>query len=119
MGAMRRREGVVDVEIAERGERLRESRIVLLLRRMKAEIFEERHLSRPEPVHDGARLLADAILGEAGLAPDRRRQWGYERAQRVFRVRLPVGPAEMRKHDDAGAPLGEVGDRRHEALDPR
>ena len=43
---MRRGKRVVDIDIAERGERLREIRIVRLLAGVEAQVFEERDLAR-------------------------------------------------------------------------
>ena len=45
MRPVRRREGVVDVEIAERRQLLDEGRVVLLLARMEAGVLEEKHVA--------------------------------------------------------------------------
>src|SRR6266849_10326159 len=101
MGAMRRREGVVDIEIAERGELAGEGRGVLLLLGMEAQILEQRDATLGKRVDDALRRRADAILGESDGAPaqgggERR----YQRAQREGGVRLALGAAEMRHDDD-------------------
>ena len=52
---MRRPERVVDVDVAVRGERLGERRVVLLLLDVEAEVLEQQHLAGAEP--------ADGVLG--------------------------------------------------------
>src|SRR5271154_5399887 len=101
MSAVRRREGVVDINLSELGKRTGEIGRIILFARVKAEIFEERHLPWPECGDDLFCRLADAIRGEAALAaaqrlPQRRDQ----RAQRQRRVGPALRSAEMRHYDD-------------------
>ena len=95
MRPVRRREGVVDIGVAERGERLRECRVVGFFALVEAQIFEQRDLARLEGGNNPLRLGADAVRREIYRPPDRPAQRLDERAQRQFRVR-PLGPAEMR-----------------------
>ena len=77
MGAVRRREGVVDEDVAERGQLRDKIRIVALLARMKAGVLQAQDVARLHGVHCGGGLLADAILRERDRAlehgGDRRR----------------------------------------------
>ena len=64
MRAVRGRERVVDVEIAQRGQPARESGIVRLVLLVIADVFEQEDLARLQPVHGLDRRLADAVFGE-------------------------------------------------------
>ncbi len=117
---MCRRKGVVDVEIAERREAAGESRIVLLLAGVEAQILEERNLARRQRRHDAFGRRADAILGKGDGPPaDRPAERRHQRPQGEFRRGLALGTAEMRHDDDASAPPRELGDGGRQPLDPR
>ena len=61
MRAVRRRERVIDIEIAERRELAGEVRIVLFLARVEAQIFQQRDLARPQRSDHPLGLGSDAI----------------------------------------------------------
>ena len=65
MRAVRGREGVVDVEIAERRHRLGELGIVLLLAAVEARVLEHADVARQHGRDRPLRLRALAILDEA------------------------------------------------------
>src|SRR5690349_20513960 len=46
MGAVRSTEGIIDIEIAERGQLLRKGWIVLLFLRVEAQVFQQQDLAR-------------------------------------------------------------------------
>ena len=117
MGAVRRRERIVDIEVAERREFLHEGRIVLLLAGVKAGVFEEQDVAvrRARP----------------RLSP-RRRRCNLRRTPRLFRDAVasasatgrrtllqiaPFGTAEMRQKDHLPAFVGNLVERRQHALD--
>ena len=113
------RKGVVDIKIAEIGQRARETRIVCLLARMEAQILQQRHLARAKPPHRRAGGLADAIRGEDHvLATKRPAQRRRERRKRQSGRAPAPGPAEMRHHHHRGAPGTEFPDGRNQPVDP-
>src|SRR5271170_1847355 len=118
MSAVRRREGVVDINLAELGKRTGKIGRIGLLARVKAEIFEERHLPWPECGDELLCRLADAIRGEADLAAaERLPQRHDQRAQRQPRVGPALRSAEMRHYDDRRTLAEQRLDRRREAFD--
>ncbi len=95
VGAVRRREGVVDVEIAERRHLGRERRIVLLLAGVIAGVLHQDHPAGRQRVDRRPGGRADAVVGEG----DRRAQQPGERPghrlQRHLGHALALGPVEM------------------------
>src|ERR1051326_7662039 len=70
--AMRRGEGVVDVEVAQRREPARERAVVPLFLRMEPEILQECHVARLHGRDDALSFWTNAILRESdGLAAER------------------------------------------------
>ena len=114
---MRRRERVVDEEVAELGERGDEGRIVLLLAGVKAGVLQTEECRRASssatarsaasPMQSSAnatgRLSVCATSAATGLSES-------------FGV-AALRPAEMREQDHLGALVGKLGDRRRDALD--
>ena len=111
MGAMRGAEGVVDVDVGERRELLREAGVVLLFLGMKPEILEEHDAIRACAVDRGRGRRPDRILREFDGTAEQLRQPFRDRPQRKFRVRLPLRPAEMRTQNHRGAAIERVPDR--------
>ncbi len=115
--AVRRRERVIDIEVAERRQLLREAGVVLFLLRVEAQVFQQRHLAGVQCGDDARRLGADAVAGEmhrpAADRPAQRLDQGPQRLRRIGALRA----AEMRHHDDLGAAADERLDGRREALD--
>ena len=109
MRAVRDREGVVDENVAELGERGDESRIVLFLAGMEARVLQADDvavLHRRDRAFGG---LADAVVGELDRPLDDVRDLGGDRLERILRI-APLRPAEMREQDDLGALVGDLGD---------
>ena len=65
MRAVRGREGVVDPDVAELGERGDEGRIVLLLALVEAGVLQQQDVAGLHRGDRGLGLVADAVLGEA------------------------------------------------------
>ena len=64
MGAVRRAERVVDVDVGQRGELPGEGRIVLLFLGVEAQVLEQHHAALAGGIDRRLRLLADAVVGE-------------------------------------------------------
>ncbi len=67
VGAVRRAEGVVDVDVAVAGQRGGEVRVVGLLLRVEAEVLEEQQLTRLQALDGVHGADADGVAG--GRAP--------------------------------------------------
>ena len=106
------REGVVDIEIAERGERLDEFGVVLLLALVEAGVLEQQHVAVLQRRDRRGRDRADAVGGEGDRLARRSATRGGDRAQRIGRVRPALGPAEMGEQDHLAALVGDLADRR-------
>ncbi len=119
VGTMRRGKGVIDINLAELGQRLGEVGRICFLARVEAQIFEERHRSGLEGGDNPPRRFADAVFGERDpTAAERPPQRGDHRAQRQFRVGPALRPAEMRHDDDRGTVAEQRLDGRGQAFDP-
>ena len=113
---MRRREGVVDVDVAELRQRLRETAVVLLLAGVEAGVLEQKDIAFLHGRDRLRRRFADAILGEGHRAPEHVRQGCSDRLQGLLRV-APLRPAEMGQEDDLAALVGDLLDGRDHALE--
>ena len=101
MRPVRRAERVVDVDVGERRERLRERRIVLFLFGMKPQVLEQDHASVGRTADRRLRRGADAVLGERHRPVQQFGQPCGDRPQAHLRIRLALRPPEMRRQDDA------------------
>ncbi len=116
---MRRREGVVDIEIPQPGERGGEIRVVRLLAGMEAQVLQERHLARAEIGERRLGLGANADPGEDDPAAGQPLGQGCDQ-QRERQRRHPraLRPAQVRDQNDPGAAARQLLDGRHAARDP-
>ena len=115
--AVRRREGVVDPDVAELCQLGDERRIVVFLFFMEAGIFQTKDVA---VLHRRDGLFgdfADAIVGEGDRLLDHLRQRRGDRLQRILGV-ASLGPAEMREQYHLAALAGYLGDGRCDALEP-
>ena len=105
--AMRGAEGVVDVLVGERRERLGERRIVLLFLRMEPQVLEQYDApARPcTCCHRARRVVAHAIVGERHGPSEQIGQPIGDRAKAHLRIDLALRPAQMAGEDDGGALL--------------
>ncbi len=95
VGAVGGAEGVVHVDVGERGEGLREGRFVLRLLAVEAEILEQQDLAGLQALDRGGDLRADAVARERdGYVQDRGQGLRY-RCEGELRVRGILGPAEV------------------------
>lgn len=91
VGAVRRGEGVVDVDVAEFGQLGRETGVVLLLFRMEAQVLHHDDAAgvdlRQGVLGDGA----DTVVGEGDLLPDGLGNGVHHLLERVFWSGPPLG----------------------------
>src|SRR5664279_3295097 len=114
--AVRHREGVVDENVAELGDRGDESRIVLLLAGIKACVLQADDVAVLHRRHRALSGLADAVVNEFDRPFDDVRHLGGHRLERIFLI-APLRAAEMREQDHLGALVGDLGDGVRHALD--
>ena len=111
--AVRGCKGVVDVKVAERGEAFRELQIVALFFRMKANVFEQKHVAVVQ-LRDGAlRLLADAVAGKVHARIEPVGERLCDGTQRIANVGPPVGTPEVREDDRSRPVLVQPAQRRN------
>ena len=104
---MRAGKSVVDIDVAEHGQRLDERGVVLLLAFVEAQILQQGDVAVLHLGHERFRGRPDAIVREGDGPADGFGERGDERGQRLAGV-APFGPAEMRQDDHFGA-LGGKG----------
>ena len=74
VGAVRRPERVVDVDVGVERERGGELRVVGLLLRVEAEVLEQQHLAGPEPLEGVLGAEPQRVAGHRHVAPQQLRQ---------------------------------------------
>ena len=116
--AVRGRERVVDPDVAELCQFGDERRIVLLFLFMEAGILQAQDVAVLHRSHGLGRGLADAVLGEGDRLLDDLPQRRRDGLQRILGV-AALRPAEMGEQDDLAALVGNFGDGRCDALEPR
>ena len=114
---VRRRERVIDPDIAELCQLGDEGRIVLFFLFMEARVFQTKDVAILDRRHRLLRDLADTIVGEGNRLPDHLPERGGNRFQRFLGV-APLGPAEMRQQDHFAALAGYLDDGGCDALEP-
>jgi hypothetical protein len=115
MRAVRGREGVIDVDVAESREARREVGVVLLLARMEARVLDKDHGVRRLRVDEGA----VGVLGEDDLAAKRFLQRRLHDPQAHLRIGLALGSPEVCEQHRRAALRKDVRNRRHDPLDAR
>src|SRR5437660_883536 len=111
MGAVRRREGIVDEKVAERGELRDEAGIVLLLAAVESGVLEAEDLAVRKSSNGRLRRLPDAIRRECHWPLQHLGDGGHDWGEGSLRIRA-LRPAEMGKEDDFAALVGNFPDRR-------
>ena len=118
VGAMGGGEGVVDIDVAERGHRSDERRVVLFLALVEAGVFQQQHVAVGHLGDGGFRRRPDAIRSEGDRLAEMRRERGGDGLQRIGLVRPVLRAAEMGEQDDLAALAGDFVQRRQDAVDP-
>ncbi len=114
---MRGAEGIVHERVAELRQLPREGRVIALFLRVKADVFEQQHAAWLEHAYRCFGGRTDAVRGEWAGGSEQLAEALRDGLQRILRVRLAVGPAEVGEHDDAGAVLTQVRERRERGAD--
>src|SRR6188508_1943867 len=123
VGPMRGTEGIVDVDVAERSQRLRECLIIFFFAGMKAKIFEEHDVAGLHFGDEAFYIRADAVGGKDDvfseqpsepLRDGRQTEFWIERALRASEVGADNGFSAVVDHTvdcrKRGADPGIVGD---------
>ncbi len=114
-------EAVAHVELGQPrqpGRELTARGVVLgLLARLVAQVFQQGHLAVLERLDRAPRALADHIGGEGHVLAEQLAEPRGDGRERVFRVDLALGPAQVGADDDLGAPFEQGLDRRHRRPD--
>ncbi len=104
-------EGVVDVEVGQRGEPVGQGAAgVVVLRclgRLEADVLQQADVAVGQRRDRGLRAAAGGVGGQRHLDPQQLGQPGRDRRQAVPVVALALRAAEVGRHDDAGAGLAE------------
>ncbi len=119
VGAVRRAEGVVDVDLGEGGEALGEGGVVPLLARVEAGVLEDEDVAVGERRHGRLGHRADAVGGEGDGRAEELPELLRHRGERVLRVGRPLRLAEVGGEDDPRSLLAGEADRREGLRDPR
>ncbi len=118
MRAMRRREGIIHIDVAERCELRHEARLVLLFLLVEPGVLQTEDVPRIHRVDRGLGLVADAVLGKRDGPLDDARDRRRDRFERLLGV-MPFRAAEMRKQDHLAAFVGDLGNGVCDAVDAR
>ena len=113
-------EGIVDINIAELGELLGKTRIVLLFFGVEPQVFEQQDLAVSQIHRRLQRFVAVGALDERDLPVGE--QLGEalgDRLQRVLRLRLALRATEMRQQHDARPPIEQQLERGDRGTDAR
>ncbi len=117
MRAVRRRERVVDPDVAELCQFRHEGRIVLFLFLVEAGVLQAEDVAVLHGRDGRCRSFADAVVGEGDRLVDDLRQCFGDGLERILGV-ASLRPAEMREQDHLAALAGNLGDGRRHALEP-
>ena len=114
-------ERVVDVEVAELGERARQALVVRLFAAEKARVLEQQDLAVCQVVRrlDALRRCRCSRRTRPCVPAAARRAARATGSQRILRLRLALRPAEVRQQDDARAAIEQELDRRQRRADAR
>ena len=108
VGAMRTAEGVIDVNLAQRGKLRGKLRIVRLFFGMEAQVLEQQHLARLKLARQLGCQLAHAIRRKghvhllAKMMIEQHPQPIHDRSQAVFGIHLALGPSQVRSENQLG-----------------
>ena len=108
VGAMGGTEGVVDVEVSDRGELLGKLRVVLLLLLVEADVLQQQHVSVAHGFDGGLDLRADAVVGLLDLLSEELGEAHGTRGQPELVLRSVLGASQVGAQDDLGTVVGQV-----------
>ncbi len=116
VGAVRRREGVVHVDVAQRREGLGEARVVGFFLRVEAQVLQQGDAAGLQALRRRFRRRADAVRRETDLLAQDLRNLRHQGLQRHLRVRPALGPAEVGQQQHLRALGRKIADGRRRAL---
>lgn len=91
VGAVGGAEGVVDIEVAQRGQLRGEGRIVLFLARVEADVFQQGDAAGRQSGDDLGGLIADAVTGEGHRRAQQGGRGSATKARLICGTTLPLG----------------------------
>jgi hypothetical protein len=95
VGPMGRAEGIVHVEVAQRGEPRRQLGVVALFTREEPRVLRDGHAAPRQPPGVGDRLLGERVAEERHRRPEQTLDLPHHGFHRILRVRFALGPAEV------------------------
>jgi len=117
VGTVRRPEGVVDVELAQRRQLPGEFRVVFRFARVEAHVLQHHDLAIMQRLHHGLHRRTNAVVQMAHRTCDQLAQPLRQGSRSVGLIDLAVRPAEVRHQDDACVALDEVLNGRNRLAD--
>ena len=115
---MRGTEGVVDVDVGERGQLGGQPGVVLRLPWLVADVLEHQDVPGPEVLRECAHVVAHHGGGERHVGAGQLGQPVRGRTQRQLGLAV-LRPSEVRDEDQARAAAAQLLDRRQGRPDPR
>ena len=97
---MRRAECIINIYIAQRGELIRKSRIVLFFFGMEAQVLQEQHFTRLQIRNHLFNFRSNAVRRELHWFREQFTQSRRDRLQTVLRFGLSLRAAKMAGEDD-------------------
>ncbi len=117
--AVRGAEGVVDVQVAELGERASEALVVRLLSSEEARVLEKKDLARLELRRGLHRLVGVGAFHELDARLRERLEVPRDGLERVLGLGLPFRPAEVGEKHHARAVIEQIVDGGKRGADAR
>ena len=118
MGPVCGPESIVHVDVTERGQLLRESRVVGLLARLEANVLEHPDVAVAERLDHAVRAVTDDVRGKAHVGAEQAAQAGRDLAEPRGVIDPSLRPPEVSDHDHASVPGSERLDGRDRLADP-
>src|SRR5260370_7846554 len=113
MCPVNRAKRVVHVRISKRRELSAKPVVVLFFLGVKPKVFEEAYLSGSQVVYDLLCGIADAVLGQSDVLPEKLREPLGARLQTELGVRPLLGSAQVTCPYETPSPLNAILDVRH------
>ncbi len=119
VGAMRRAERVIDVDVREGGQLLRERGVVRLLARVEAQVLEEQDFAGRELSREVLDLGPHAVVRESHGTLEESGELDRDRRERELRFARSLRLSQVGGAEDARSAVDGVPDRRQGLDDPR
>jgi hypothetical protein len=119
VGAMRGREGVIDINIAKLRKRGDKVWVVFGLGGVEPRVFEQKNIAVLHRADRTFGYIPGAVGGKADIALKLALEFDRHGFQRILRVRAAFWASKMGENDDLGFPVRNLADIRKHALDAR